>query len=72
MMAKMRMANMTRSAICMSGASALKMDFSTTCRPAVFRGKERKKPVRTWNQTNPTIHWRSLNACHSFKDLNMY
>ena len=49
MMAKMRMANMTRSAICMSGANALKMDFSTTCRPAFGEGggRERgKRPVR--------------------------
>jgi hypothetical protein len=33
MMAKIKMANMTRSPICMSGAKALKMDLRTTWRP---------------------------------------
>ena len=34
-MAKMRMANMTKSPICISGAKALRMDFKTTCKPKV-------------------------------------
>ena len=32
-MANMRMANMTRRAICASGARAFKIDLRTTCRP---------------------------------------
>jgi len=33
MIAKIRMANDTRSPICINGARALKIDFNTTCRP---------------------------------------
>lgn len=35
-MANMRIANMTRRAICASGARAFSMDFRTTCRPARY------------------------------------
>ena len=40
MMAKMRMANITKSPICISGAKALKMDLSTTWRPKVVKKAE--------------------------------
>ena len=33
MIAKIRMANDTRSPICINGARALKIDFNTTCKP---------------------------------------
>ena len=33
MIAKMRIANITRSPICISGANAFRMDLRTTCKP---------------------------------------